>query len=327
MTKTLVTGACGFIGLELCRELQENGHHVVGNDLHEREGPWEAFQVGDVSRPLPPAMFNGVELVIHLAGKAHALAELGQDEDEYRRVNALGTQHVLEGARDAGVKRVVLFSSIKAMGEGNAGTGTAQPIDEAFPCNPTTPYGISKREAEDLVLHGGYVPEGVVLRLCMVYGDKAKGNMAEMVQAIARRRFPPLPEFGNKRSIVHIRDVIQATLLAATHAKASGQAFIVSDGVDYTTKEMCDMIREALGRRHPRVAVPVAILTAMAVAGDMIGRVRGRRFVFDSDRYDKIRHSSLYSSEKIRTMLGFHPTMTLPKALPDMLASLGISAS
>ena len=57
---------------------------------------------------------------------------------------------------------------------------------------PDTPYGKSKLEAGKLVLKGGYVPEPVVLRLCMVYGAEAKGNMQKMLQAVSRHRFPPV---------------------------------------------------------------------------------------------------------------------------------------
>jgi UDP-glucose 4-epimerase len=210
------------------------------------------------------------------------------------------------------------------MGEGNPPSHEHIPLDESSPCAPTTPYGVSKREAEALVLQGNYVPEPVVLRLTMVYGGKAKGNMSKLIAAITRRRFLPLPEFGTKRSIVHVDDVVQAVILAATHGDAPGEVFIVSDGVDYTTREMCDIIRNSLGLGCPRFAVPRHLLSVLAFVGDLIGRLRGRRFMFDTDSYDKLKNPALYSSSKIQSSLGYRPLMTLSRALPEMLNTLGV---
>ena len=110
---------------------------------------------------------------------------------------------------------------------------------------PDTPYGRSKLAAEELVLHGGYVPEPVVLRLCMVYGPQAKGNIEKMIEAVRRNRFPPLPEMGNRRSMVHVQDVVQAAVLAGTHPAAVGQA--------YSTRERGDGRWKMEGGRVQRV--------------------------------------------------------------------------
>lgn len=184
---------------------------------------------------------------------------------------------------------------------------------------PNTPYGKSKLEAEKLVLHGGYVPEPVVLRLCMVYGPGAKGNMQKMLQAIAKHRFPPLPEVNNKRSMVHVQDVVNAAILAAERPEAIGQTFIVSDGNSYSTRQMYELMCQALGRRPPKWSIPIPFLRALGLAGDAIGKLRGKRFLFDSDALEKLIGSAWFSSQKIETMLGFKPEWNLEKALPEMV--------
>ena len=248
--------------------------------------------------------------IFHLAGKAHALAETAQDEAEYFAINTDGTRRVLEAARRAGVGRFVLFSSVKAMGEGGE---TIQ--DETAPCLPEAPYGQSKLAAEKLVLDGDYVPEAVVLRLSMVYGLPGKGNLPRMIEAVAKGRFPPLPEMGNRRSMVHVDDVLQAALLAAERPEAVGQTYIVTDGRQYSPRQIYVWICEALKKPVPRWVVPLPVLWLLGVAGDWIGRVRGRRFVFDSDALDKLIGSAAYSCEKLKSELGYRPAHDLYHSL------------
>ena len=183
---------------------------------------------------------------------------------------------------------------------------------------PDTPYGKSKLAAEELVLHGGYVPEPVVLRLCMVYGPQAKGNIEKMIEAVRHHRFPPLPEMGNRRSMVHVQDVVQAAVLAGTHPEAVGQVFIVSDGQTYSTRQLYELICRALNRKVPGWSVPIGVLRGLAVVGDLIGKARGRRFVFDSDALAKLTGSAWFSSDRIQTRLGFKPQWTLERALAGM---------
>jgi nucleoside-diphosphate-sugar epimerase len=199
---------------------------------------------------------------------------------------------------------------------------TLRAFSEADCIEPDTPYGKSKLEAEKLVLHGGYVPEPVVLRLCMVYGPGAKGNMQKMLTAVSQHRFPPLPEVGNRRSMVHVQDVLQAAILASEHPRAVGQVFIVSDGCAYSTRQVYQLMCQALGKRPAGWSIPLPCLRALGWAGDAVGRLRGRRFIFDSDAFEKLVGNAWFSSNKIETMLGFRPLFGLQKALPEMVAEL-----
>lgn len=206
----LVTGASGLIGRALCSELQTQKKCVRGGMRHATEGPWDEVGIFDLStNVVPMELMAGIDTIFHLAGRAHALAETQQDEQQYFSINTDGTRTLLAAAKKAGVRKFVFASSIKAIDEGGV-----KIRDETSACHPTTPYGKSKLAAEHLVINGGYVPEPVVLRLSMVYGCSHKGNLPRMVEAIAKGRFPPLPELGNRRSMVHVEDVVQALLLA-----------------------------------------------------------------------------------------------------------------
>ena len=318
----LVTGASGFIGERLCRELKDKGAFVRAMDMVRRNGPWDEFMDAELGRgSVPATAFSGIDVVFHLAGKVHALSEVKADDAEYFRINTEGTREVLVAAQAAGVRRFVLFSTVKAM-SGKDAPSQSVPLGELTGVDPDTPYGQSKLAAEKLTLNGGFVPEPVVLRLCMVYGAGAKGNMQKMLQAISKNRFPPVPELGNRRSMVHVTDVIQAAILAAERKEAVGQIFIVSDGKAYSTRQMYEYICSSLGRTPALLTVPRWVLKGLAVTGDKLGRLRNRRFVFDSDALEKLTGCAWFSSQKIESTLGFKPTYDLEKAMPEMVAEL-----
>lgn len=316
---TFVTGAAGFIGRTLCQRLKRKEKRVRVLLRSDVQGPWDEIVLGDLVNVLLEEAMCGVDTIFHLAGKAHALSETLEDEQDYFSVNTDGTRMMLEAAKAAGVRRFVLFSSVKAIDEGGD-----QVRDETTECRPVSPYGKSKLEAERLVLNGGYVPEPVVLRLSMVYGPTLKGNLPRMIEAVSKGRFPPVPEMGNGRSMVHVDDVVQAALLAAEKPQAINNTYIVTGGQNYSTRQIYDLICKVLGKPKPNLTVSPGMLKILAFIGDWIGRLRGKRFVFDSDSLEKLLGSAIYSSDKIRSELGFEPKWDLQGALPDIVKHIGL---
>lgn len=284
---------------------------------HECQGPWDEVLVADLTDDLQDKVLQGVDTVFHLAGKAHALSESRQDAAEYHAINTGGTQRLLEACQAEGVQRFVMFSSVKAMGEGGKVC-----LDEAADIPPETPYGRSKFDAERLVLKGGYVAHPVVLRLSMVYGPIEKGNLPRMIHAIARGRFPPLPELENQRSMVHVDDVVKAAMLVAERPESAGGTYILTDGRTYSTRQMYEWICEALGKSVPSWYVPTFALRLLAMLGDGIGALRGKRFVFDSDAMEKLVGSACYSSDLIQNDLGFKPEKNLQESLEEIVVAL-----
>jgi len=119
--------------------------------------------------------------------------------------------------------------------------------------------------------------------------------------------------------MVHVADVVQAAVLAAETPAANGQCYIVTDGGTYSTRELYLLICRGLGRTVPPWRVPLWALRVAAVAGDAIGKVLGRRFVFDSDALEKLIGSAWYSSGKISRELGYKATRRFEDALPEMI--------
>lgn len=318
MKRILVTGASGFIGMELCRALQSKGFFARALLRSNQEGPWHEVVVGDLIEAIPDDCVSGIDTVIHLAGKAHALSEVQQDIEEYFLINTEGTRKLLDICRQRGVKKFIYFSSVKAVGDVDG------LMDESVNAEADTPYGQSKQAAEKLVLEGGYVPCSVVIRPSMVYGNTEKGNLPKMIQAIRNGKFPSLPDMNNKRSMVHVDDVVQAAILAAEDVKAAGETYIVTDGKNYSTRQMYEWICEALHKPVPVWHLPFFVLKLMAKVGDVIGIFRGRRFVFDSDALEKLTGSACYSSAKIERELGFKASRNLREALPEIVKYLGV---
>jgi len=267
--------------------------------------------------PVPEEMIRGIDVIYHLAGKAHALSGSWPDEEEYFPVNVKATRRLLNAAKTAGVKRVVYFSSVKAMSAGDSG-----PQDESCGSLPMDMYGRSKLMAEHLVLRGGFVPEPVVIRPVMVYGNTEKGNLPKMIRAIRNGRFPPVPDTRNQRSMVHVDDLVHAALLAADHPDAVGNIYIVTDGQAYSTRQIYVWICEALQKPVPGWQLPLPVLKVLAKGGDVIGKIRGRRFIFDSDVLEKLAGSEFYSPEKIQNELGFKAQHHLKETLPEIIRYL-----
>ncbi|PIS18317.1 MAG: NAD-dependent dehydratase [Zetaproteobacteria bacterium CG12_big_fil_rev_8_21_14_0_65_55_1124] len=318
MKTVLVTGATGFIGQNLCRLLSEMqvDLHVLGRTRPEFSAK---FHVWDMEGCLDSDVLSGIDTVFHLAGKAHALEESRQDAREYFRINTEATEELLLACKKSGVKTFVYFSSVKATGDSEVLT------DESCLSESDTPYGQSKRASEKLVLKGGYVPHPVVIRPSMVYGNTEKGNLPKMIRAVWAGKFPPLPETHNKRSMVHVDDLVRAAILAAEKPEAAGKVYIVTDSEAYSTRQIYEWICEALHKPVPVWNIPFCVMKLFAKLGDMIGLLRGRRFSFDSDALGKLTGSACYSSEKIARELGFRAKRNLRDALPEISRFLGLT--
>ena len=151
---------------------------------------------------------TGAKAVVHLAARNHVLSETEKDPLlEYRRVNVEGTRNVVRAARNQGVGLFVHLSSIKAMGE-----GTGDILDETSPCLPSTPYGISKLESEEVVRAetDGTGMAVLIFRLPMVYGPGNKGNLPRMIRWADRGLPFPLVQPDNLRSMVYVGNVMAA---------------------------------------------------------------------------------------------------------------------
>ena len=322
MNKILVTGATGFIGKHFIQQLLQKKIQIrvlIRDTQKSIQFPKEVeiFR-GDLTdaKSLVNACTD-IETVYHLGGYAHAWAENNRTfADQHHAINFQGTQNILQEALNSGVKKFIFFSSVKAVAD------SENCIDENWDNLPNTPYGLAKRKAEEIVLAAKNSGMHVcVLRPALVYGPNWKGNLENMLRAVARGVFPPLPETKNCRSMISVNDICQAACLAALNPEANGKIYFVTDGVDYSTRQLYVLMRNALGKRIPIWHIPLWFFKLMAGVGDLGQKIIKRRLPFNSDAMTKLFGSAQYSSERIRSELGFKPIYDLKKMLPNIVKS------
>ena len=323
----LVTGATGKVGRHLVVALLDLGAKVsiLTRDPNRALGLWPGQRVDCRGADLTDARtllgeLNDIEVIFHLASYSPAPGEPDiYEAPAHWPVTAEGTRNLVEEAVAAGVRRLVYLSSVKAMGDA-AGAG-GEPADESTPPAPDTLYGRAKLEAERMVLQAGVEHDlhAAVLRLPMVYGLAGQGNIMRMIDAVARRRFPPWPRIENRRSAIHVDDVVRAALLAASLPQAAGQVYLLSDGGDYSTRWLYEQIRLALGRPAPRWTIPLWLLTTAARAGSAVERITGRAVPLTRSGLSKLTGDAWYNSGKIRRDLGFEPRHHLDEAIRGMV--------
>ncbi len=316
--RCLVTGGRGFIGRRLVAALRADGVAPRVLTRAEPAGPDELR--GDLADPASlAAACAGVDTVFHCAGHAHAFGALGEaDAVRHRQVNFEGTRLLAEAAGRAGVRRFVFLSSVKAMGEPGD-----QCVDEDWPAPPASAYGQAKRAAEAAVLAAGvrFGMHVVNLRPAMVYGAGGAGNLERMAALVRRGLFPPLPETANRRSLVHVADLVAAMRLAAADARAAGRSYIVAHPRTHSGRGLYDALRAACGLPLRRWAVPRGVLGAAARVGDGIEALAGRRVPLDSESLDRLLGSACYSPVRIVGELGWRARIDLADGLREMLGA------
>ena len=295
-----LTGATGFIGQHLLRELPKRGYRLRVLLRRPSVVPMESASavVGDLARPQNmTAALADVDAVIHSAGLAHAMS--GLPEDDYRVLNTQATIALARAAQRAGAKRFVFLSSIRAQ----CGATAEHVLTEALAPEPTEAYGRSKLAAE----HGlaNLALDWVALRLVLVYGPGVKGNMAELLR-FARAPYPlPLGGLDGRRSLLSLDNLVAAidTVLAAPGALR--RPLIVADPEPLTIPQMIGAVRRGLGRRPGLIPLPPAVLKAgLRAAGRM-------------EIYERLA-GSLVADPAALLHLGWKP----PVATADALAAL-----
>jgi nucleoside-diphosphate-sugar epimerase len=243
----LVTGANGFVGRAVVDRLGTRARGVTRADVGDI-GP-----ATDWSRVL-----QGVNAVIHCAARAHVLREeVGDPLVEFRRVNRDGTLALAHAAARAGVKRFVFVSSIGVNGSVTHGV----PFRGDDAPQPHSDYAIAKFEAEQAL--AAVDIETVIVRPPLVIGAGAKGNVGTLARMMKRRL--PLP-FGavtrNRRDLVSVGVLADLLAVCADHPEASGQVFLVSDGVLRSTADIVRAVAKAEGVPARMLPVPSALIGA-----------------------------------------------------------------
>jgi nucleoside-diphosphate-sugar epimerase len=334
--KTLVTGACGFIGSHMVEHLVEAGHEVMAADLpsaldappEDRSRFPEVCEAAgarlvpmDVTdRAMVERAVKGAELVFHIA----AIFDYTVPETTLRAVNVDGTRNLMDALLKEGTcKRVVNWGAGGVYGPPVAAEG---PFREDSPKRPSNPYLVSKWDQE--VLAHSYRDKGLEVtsvRPISPYGPRAVYGSGQLLIGLAEQRRPPA--FRNLRGNIpfgHVRDLAAAALFLADYPAADGEAYTVTDDGRLDARDLARIVADEMDSK-PLILPPVPLgvmrkILSLAARASMAGARRKRkRPKLEYDQMQYFGRDWLYTNDKLKAT-GFE--MKFPQPEPGLRATL-----
>ena len=301
--RILVTGAAGFIGRGLCSELARRGHVVLGATRgpgHRITGV-ELRPVGDIG---PQTVWSdhlaGVDIIIHLATRAHRPSNAAAGEVEVKATAALA--HAAAAAR---VRRFVLISSLRAMGET---TQPAAPFRAGDPMRPGDLYGRTKLAIEEALMAVARQTglDMVIIRPPLVYGPCPKGNLRALMRGVASGLPLPFAGVDNRRSLIGLDNLVDLAAIACVHPAARGQVLLARDMADLSTPGLIRALAAGLGSPARLFSIPSAYITAVT-----------RLPVFGAV-FSRLTTSLQADDAETRRMLGWSPSVATENGVAAM---------
>jgi UDP-4-keto-D-QuiNAc 4-reductase len=294
VAQTLVTGAAGFIGRALCERLVKSGHAVLGVTRRPAEpiAGCELRLLGDIG---PHTHWSehlaGVELVFHLANRAHSRVRNRVRSDE---VEAAAT--LARAAAKAGVRRLVYMSSVRAMG---AATAPGAPFRSADTPRPRDAYGRGKLAIERGLQSAARASglELVILRPPLVYGPGVKGNFRTLLRLVASGLPLPLGGIENLRSYIFRDNLVDLVAYTSIFPLAPGRVLLARDAADLSTPELIRLLAAGLGLPAQLFALPASVTTLF------------RQLPMVRAVIDRLTESLQVDDSETRAVFGWHPSI------------------
>jgi dihydroflavonol-4-reductase len=308
--RAFVTGGSGFIGGHLIESLVVRGFEV-GALVHSRplrlQVKVETVRGDICDRELLEKALKGADFLFHLAS---ALGSSAIGRDEFRRINAQGTESVLESARSAGVGRTIHVSSAGVFGAIDGGEVAA----ESSPPNPITVYDKTKLEGEEAALR--FAREGldvVVVRPGWAYGPGDKRTF-KLMKAICGGRFVMATRGRSFQTPVYIDDLVKGILLAGEKGR-KGEVYHLAGGEIMTVQGMAEEIAAACGRKLPRFYLPLMPARLAALFLELAFVPLRREPPLSRSKLSFFIHSKPLSIDKARRDLGYVPEVDFKNGL------------
>lgn len=276
--RIILTGATGFVGLNVQKYLKEN-YEI--NSLSVRYIPTQSFKlIGDV--------------IIHLAGKAHDLKKISNPSDYYE-ANFELTKQLFNSFLKSEASVFIFMSTVKAVADEVVGVLTEEHISK-----PKTHYGIAKHQAEEFIL-SQTLPLGkrvYILRPCMIHGPGNKGNLNLLYQLVSKGLPWPLGAFKNKRSFLSIENLCFVINELLQNAAIPSGIYNVADDESLSTNDLIELLGQSLGKRNRTIKISQSLIKKLAAVGDVLN------LPLNSERLQKLTENYVVSNEKIKMVLG-----------------------
>ena len=309
----LLTGANGFIGSNFAQYCYKKSKKIVlalrnNNKSKNLNSFHKIINVGEInSNTNWISALENINCIIHCAAVTNLMNK--KDKHDYCSVNIEGTKHLAEQAAKAGVKRLIFLSSVKVNGESTGKSNGTKVFTYNDIPNPQDNYAISKFEAEQALWKVASKTglEVVVVRLPLVYGHSAKGNLDRLIKLIYSKIPLPLGGIKNKRSLIGINNLIDVLIRCAEHPDIAGQTFLVSDGEDLSTPELIRLLASTMGQ-------PVKLFTVPTFVLKFLGFIIGKQ-----SEINRLTGSLVVDNSYAREILNWTPLVSVEKGIRKMI--------
>jgi len=307
MKNILVTGSSGFVGKSLIRSLSLTNKYEKIYALNRRHSHTLPDMVQQLiatseenvfSTPIP----TDIDVIIHLAGRAHILNDNVQNPlEQFRAVNVDGTLQLARQALANKVKRFIFISSIGV----NGAVTDKKAFDELDPPQPHADYAISKLEAEQALkeLFANTNTELVIIRPPLVYAAEAPGNFARLLRLASTNLPLPFASLNNRRSFVALENLVSFIEACIEHPQAKNELFLISDNEVLSTQQLVISLRKGMGRNANLIYIPQFLMKVGAIC---IGK---------SKLYEQLFLSLEVDASKARNLLNWNPPINGNEAL------------
>lgn len=244
---------------------------------------------------------SNFDIVIHAAGKAHSVPKNDLEYDAFFDVNDKGTQNLLYGIELSGAlpKSFIFISSIAVYG-----VDQGINIDEKAPLLAKDPYGMSKIQAEQIVLDWCQKNNVIctILRLPLIVGENPPGNLGAMIKGINKGYYFNIAGGLARKSMVLAEDVANIII----NASEKGGVYNLTDGFHPNFYELSNAIAKENRKSRP-FNMPFIIAKSISLFGDVVGV----KFPLNSNKLKKITSDLTFDDSKAREVLGWNPKKVL----------------
>ena len=312
----MVTGAGGFIGHHLCRDLASHGHEVTGIDLRFQGGIHEELHqnfspvVCDFRDESMNRLLKGIEVVFHLAS-AHL--QTGLPDSEYWSINVHALRPLLELSLKSGVANFIHVSSVGVYGDLKA-----WPANEETPCIPQSIYGETKLAGESEIKRFSRetgIPV-TIIRPAWGYGPGCPRTL-KIYRALSKGHCVFIGKGWNLRHPIYISDMLDAFRLTMESQAELMETFIIAGERAVTTNELIDTFCRELDVPKPVIRIPYWAGFGIATSSEFLFRLIGKESPISRRSLEFFDTNNAFDISKAKEVLGFHPGYTLADGLRD----------
>ena len=301
--RILLTGATGFIGYNLIRQLLDNGHSLkvlVRNKIIPFDERVEIVYTDLTTAENLSNELKDIEIILHLAAVTRALKQ-----EEYYLGNVTATSNILNAIDKTSFKQFIFLSSLAAIGSSkNINT----PKIETDTAEPISDYGITKLEAERLIQKSGI--NYTIIRPCAVYGEGSH-EFLPLFKIINKGLQIIIGNPKQKISMIYVKDLIEGISLTIGNKKAFNEVFHIG-GNPVTLEEINQTVALACNKQCFKIKIPLFILDLLGIVNDIISHIMNRPTLLNSQKVQEIKSiHQIFSTRKIKDILGFEAKTSL----------------